>query len=347
MFKEVFISYAREDYKVAEELYNYLVQKEYSPWLDKKKLKVGSNWDYEIKQALKKSTFAILLLSTTSVKKRGYVQKEFKNAVEYSEKKLTDDIYIIPILLDRCDVPDSLSRFQWIEINNENSMEEILSSLNFQRQKYLNSLSSESIEINDYTSFSIDLNIDIPNQIDYLCDLPLFHENKFFSSHFVNTFIQQKALETISEYRKWVNSDDAFFGERENYFYFHISHIIKKLDKDFLSLTISYDSYFGGVHPSTSVDTLNFAFNPDRLLKFRDITKYDSINKFIKECLLKYGSKEQKESLEPYTEYLTEENINFVFDDETLEIDLTNQIPRGILALGTLEIPTKGIIKPI
>ena len=145
MFKDVFISHAKEDYEIAEKLYDFLLQKGFSPWLDKKKLKVGSNWDYEIKKALRESTFVILLLSSTSVKKRGYVQKEFKYSVEYSENKLVDDIYIIPILLDKCEVPDSLSKFQWIEIENEFLLQEILDSLNTQRQKYLNSLSSDAI----------------------------------------------------------------------------------------------------------------------------------------------------------------------------------------------------------
>ena len=131
MFKEVFISHAKEDYEIAEKIYDYLAQKGYLPWLDEKKLRGGANWDYEIKKALKDSTFVIILLSSTSVRKRGYVQKEFKYAVEYSENKLIDDIYIIPILLDKCDIPDSLSRFQWIKIGNKNLFEEILNSLNF------------------------------------------------------------------------------------------------------------------------------------------------------------------------------------------------------------------------
>ena len=63
MFKDVFISHAKEYYEIAEKLYDFLLQKGFSPWLDKKKLKVGSNWDYEIKKALRESTFVILLLS--------------------------------------------------------------------------------------------------------------------------------------------------------------------------------------------------------------------------------------------------------------------------------------------
>ena len=47
MYKDVFISHAKEDYLQAEKLYDFLTNKGYLPWLDKKKLKVGANWDYE------------------------------------------------------------------------------------------------------------------------------------------------------------------------------------------------------------------------------------------------------------------------------------------------------------
>lgn len=345
MYKDVFISYAKADYLQAEKLFDFLTNKGYLPWLDDKKLKAGANWDYEIKKALKESTFVILLLSSTSVEKRGYVQKEFKYAVEYSENKLIDDIYIIPILLDKCEVPEQLRKFQWIEIENENVFEEILGSLNSQREKYLKSLSSDEIEINDYTSFSIKLDIDVPNKIDYLCDLPLFYRNDFFDSHFANTFIQQKALDVISEFRKWINADEDFFKEREFPFYIEISHSIKNINKKYLSLIIFYNSFFGGAHPNTSINTLNIAFKPERILKLSNIIKYDDLHNFVNECILKYGDDYQKESLIQYVEYLTEENIDFVFDNETLEIDFTNQIPRVILAIGTLEIPMNELNK--
>ena len=343
MYKEVFISHAREDYLVAEKLYDFLTRKGYSPWLDKKKLKVGANWDYEVKKALKESNFVILLLSSTSVNKRGYVQKEFKYAVEYSESKLIDDIYLIPILLDKCKVPEPLNKFQWIEIDNENIYEEIFDSINTQREKYLNSISQEDIELNDYTSFSIKLDIDLPNKIDYLCDLPFFYNNSHFDSHFVNTFIQQKALGVISGYRKWLNSDDDFLKDREFPFYFEISHSIKNLNKEYLSLTIFYNSFFGGAHPTTSIDTLNIAFNPERTLILSDLIEYDNLHDFVKKCVLEYGTEVQKDTLINFIDYLTEENINFVFNNEFLEIDFTNQIPRVILALGTLEIPMNRI----
>lgn len=340
MFKDVFISHAKEDIKFAEELFDYLSENGYFPWVDKKKLKVGSNWDYEIKKALKESTFVILLLSSTSVRKRGYIQKEFKYALEYSENKLIDDIYIIPILLDKCEVPEQLSGFQWIEVEQENFRKSILDSLNYQRQKYISTLSPSEISLNDYTSLSIDLNVVLKN-LEYECSLPLFSNNTYFDAHFVNTFIQQKALETISNFRSWILEIREFLETQEMHSYIDISYNIKYLTKDFLSISIVYDSFLGGAHPNTSFDTLNFRFNPDSKLNLRDLIEYSDLKEFLIDCIKKFGDEGQKESLVHYVEYISEENISFVFDEEELEIIFTNQTPRVIMALSFLTIPMK------
>lgn len=94
MYDKVFISYAKENIEVAEHIYYMLQTKGYIPWLDKYNLKVGQQWDVEIKRALKEADFIIILLSSISVAKRGYVQREFRLALSYCEEKLDSDIYI-------------------------------------------------------------------------------------------------------------------------------------------------------------------------------------------------------------------------------------------------------------
>ncbi len=166
MFKKIFISHAKEDYSLAETLYYKLEERGYQPWLDKKKLLIGSNWDVEIKRNLRESDFIVLLLSSTSVRKRGYVQKEFKYALEYSESKLIDDIYIIPILLDDCEVPFHLEKFQWRKADG-NYIEEVINSVEHQRKKYLSNLSQNEIEFPDILSdMSIELNLEFPVRLD-------------------------------------------------------------------------------------------------------------------------------------------------------------------------------------
>lgn len=343
MYKQVFISYAKEDHEVATKLYDYLLEHSYSPWLDKKKLRVGANWDYEIKKALKESNFIILLLSSTSVQKRGYVQREFNFAVDYSTSLLDDDIYILPILLDKCTVPDKLGKFQWIELNQENAMQQILDSLNYQRDKYIASLPSSQRKLEDcYTKYSIDLKIKTPVRFEYSCSLPKFYENDFFDAEFVNIFVKQKALAVISGIQRFIIDEEEYL-KCKSYNYFSIESQVTFISKSFLSISIKYDDYFGGAHPSTSTDTLNFLLNPEQLLSFYDTFnyKYGDVGAFIDELLLKYGTEEQKEHLRYSLDYVSENNINFYFTNDFLNIDLTNILPRVVLAISVIEIPLK------
>lgn len=129
MGKTVFISHAKEDSKSAETLFDFLTSCGLDPWLDKKKLLPGQKWEVEIMSALKKADFVILLLSKISVTKRGFVQKEFKLALEYCKTKLDSDIYVIPFKIDDCEIPEEVREFQWVELSNPDPYEQILKAI--------------------------------------------------------------------------------------------------------------------------------------------------------------------------------------------------------------------------
>ena len=95
--RSVFISYASEDYSKALELYHFLSNHGLCPWLDKMSLKAGQRWERIIQEELRRADFIVLLLSQTSINKRGYVQKEFRAAQNYVQEKLDDDVYLIPL----------------------------------------------------------------------------------------------------------------------------------------------------------------------------------------------------------------------------------------------------------
>jgi len=76
---QVFISYAREDYEIAERLYGDLGQRDgVRPWMDRKDILAGQNW----RLAIQKSSCFLALHSSDSVSKAGYVQKELRMALD-------------------------------------------------------------------------------------------------------------------------------------------------------------------------------------------------------------------------------------------------------------------------
>ncbi|MGC1931965.1 MAG: toll/interleukin-1 receptor domain-containing protein, partial [Candidatus Nitrosopolaris sp.] len=98
----VFLSYAREDSDAAKRLYEDLKNDGLSPWLDKESLLPGQNWEIEIRKAIKNSRYFIALLSSNSVDKRGFVQKEFKFALEVLDEVPESQIFVIPARLNEC-----------------------------------------------------------------------------------------------------------------------------------------------------------------------------------------------------------------------------------------------------
>jgi len=155
MFNKVFISYAREDFNFAKEIYEHLELNNFKPWMDKMKLLVGQKWENQIMNELILSDFILILLSKTSVAKRGFVQREFKYALKYAEEKLNSDIYILPIKLDECEVPSELAIFNWAEFSDIDANKLIIESLNSQRNTRIKSLSRELINLKNYTENKI------------------------------------------------------------------------------------------------------------------------------------------------------------------------------------------------
>ncbi|MBI5843191.1 MAG: TIR domain-containing protein [Deltaproteobacteria bacterium] len=96
----IFISYAHEDFDWAHRIYTDLFAHGISCWLDKMDLLPGQNWNAEIQKAIRNSKYFIALISSNSVDKRGYVQKELRLAMEEMEKMPYGGIYLIPVRID-------------------------------------------------------------------------------------------------------------------------------------------------------------------------------------------------------------------------------------------------------
>ena len=99
--QKVFISYAKEDKECARRLYKELKDKGFDPWLDEESLLPGQKWEAHIEDAIKQCEFFIALLSTKSVGKRGYFQKEIRRALDVLETVPERDIFLIPARLER------------------------------------------------------------------------------------------------------------------------------------------------------------------------------------------------------------------------------------------------------
>ena len=113
----VFISYAREDSEAAKRLYQDIKNAGMIPWLDKECLIAGQNWKIAIEKAIKKSRYFIPILSSNSVEKRGFVQKEFKYALDVVDEFPESQIFVIPVRLDSCNIAyEKLENIEYVDL---------------------------------------------------------------------------------------------------------------------------------------------------------------------------------------------------------------------------------------
>jgi len=127
---KIFICYAREDFWQADRIYRRLRFEKYVPWMDKKNIVGGQDWDLEITRMIEEeSDFFLACLSKNSVSKEGYVQKELKKGFEILDKQPEGKIYLIPVRLDECKVPQRLKKLHWVNLFEFQGMENLLRAI--------------------------------------------------------------------------------------------------------------------------------------------------------------------------------------------------------------------------
>src|SRR5205823_8902253 len=92
----------------------------------------GQDWDLEIKRAMRESDFCILCMSHISVAKRGYLQQEIQRALDIVKEYPEGAIYLIPARLDECQIPQTVSRRQWVDLFEAGGMARLLKALQFE-----------------------------------------------------------------------------------------------------------------------------------------------------------------------------------------------------------------------
>jgi len=97
--------------------------------MDEFDLVPGQDWELEIHQNIRNSDYFIACLSNNSVSKRGYVQKELRQALTVLDEFPEGKIFIIPIRLDDCSVPDFLAKKQWLDWSRSDAKDKLLEAL--------------------------------------------------------------------------------------------------------------------------------------------------------------------------------------------------------------------------
>ncbi len=115
---KVFLSYAREDIEKAEYIFSNLRKKGLDVWKDDKSLKIGERFESKIEAAIEHADFAIVCLSSKSIKKIGFVQKEFKLIIEAAKYRPFNIPFTLPVKLDDCEIPREFREYHWKDFSD-------------------------------------------------------------------------------------------------------------------------------------------------------------------------------------------------------------------------------------
>ena len=114
---QVFLCHSSRDKARVVEYHGRLKADGFQPWLDKEDLLAGQDWRVEIPKAIRRSHAVVVFLSATAVTRAGFLQKEIRHALEVADEQPEGSIFIVPVRLEPCEVPESLQRLHWVDLH--------------------------------------------------------------------------------------------------------------------------------------------------------------------------------------------------------------------------------------
>jgi hypothetical protein len=104
--------------------------------MDEESLVVGDLWASAIREALKSSDIVIVCLSSRSVTKTGFVQKEIAFALDFAGYRPEGQAYVLPVLLEACPIPDRLSQWHALDLRHVTGWQKLLQSLDREAKRH-------------------------------------------------------------------------------------------------------------------------------------------------------------------------------------------------------------------
>ncbi|QKQ76666.1 toll/interleukin-1 receptor domain-containing protein [Nostoc sp. TCL240-02] len=156
---KIFLAHASEDKALVRDIHSRLLSHGFQPWLDELDILPGQTWRTAIPRAIRESDIFIACLSQRSVQKEGYVQREFRLALETYAEKPPETIYLIPLKFDNCEIPDiqlpnlgiSLRDFQWLDFWKVDGFDRLVKSIEIEARKKNTYFEIESVVLDAET----------------------------------------------------------------------------------------------------------------------------------------------------------------------------------------------------
>ncbi len=111
-----FLSYSKRNRNQVLEFVEKLKTENWiDPWFDEEDILPGQVWEVTVVDGVRNSHAVLIFLSTDALVSEGFFHKEIRLAMDTAAEKPEGTIFIIPIRLDDCDVPDMLRKYQYVD----------------------------------------------------------------------------------------------------------------------------------------------------------------------------------------------------------------------------------------
>jgi hypothetical protein len=125
----IFLIHAHSDREAVHKLYQHMVRDGLNIWLDVEDLQPGQDWQNEIRNALLQCQAVIVCLSNRFNEQQGYRHEELKLALEKAKWIPENDVFIIPVRLEECDMPESLRHLHRVDLFEKGGYKKLVHAL--------------------------------------------------------------------------------------------------------------------------------------------------------------------------------------------------------------------------
>ncbi len=125
----VFLCHSSGDKPRVRKLYKQLIAEGVDAWLDKEDLLPGQDWQPVIRKTIRNMDVVIVCLTQNSITKVGFVQKEIKLALDVADEQPEGTIFLIPVKLEKSDLPDRLKHLHTVNLFERHSFEKLMRAL--------------------------------------------------------------------------------------------------------------------------------------------------------------------------------------------------------------------------
>ena len=207
----VFVYYSSKDKKAVHELCHRLRTDGFETWLSDEHLSLGPGRCGEIEAAVRLSDISIVCISRAAIHAKDHFGTDLEVIAAVADKELKGTATIAPLKLDKCEIPEALRKWHWVDLFDRRGYRQLKKSISRARKKEkpdqnrIKNGSSEAVLLKKEYRYPPGITIATTQQLRDIMRGDLgtqLHKNKI--SSFVNTMI-------VLPDRKWLGLDSGRF----------------------------------------------------------------------------------------------------------------------------------------